>query len=194
MPELIKGVTAAFGGITVEAFDAAVREFFAAARHPTLGVPYTEVAFRPDARADRRCSRPTTSAVYICSAGGRDFVRAVSEQVYGIPRERVIGSATTLEYRDGDLYRTTGSSSRSTTAPASRSTSGPAPGASPCSPAATPTATSPMLETARFALLIHHDDAEREFAYDVGAEQALAAAGARDWTVVSMKKDFTTVF
>ena len=57
-----------------------------------------------------------------------------------------------------------------------------------------PTVTSPMLESARFALLLHHDDAEREFAYDEGAEQALAAAAARGWTVVSMKEDFATVF
>ncbi len=51
-----------------------------------------------------------------------------------------------------------------------------------------------MLETARFALLVHHDDAEREFAYDEGAEKALAAAKANGWTVVSMKEDFRTVF
>jgi len=52
----------------------------------------------------------------------------------------------------------------------------------------------PMLETARFALLVHHDDSEREFAYDAGAEKALAAAKARGWTVVSMKEDFAKVF
>ena len=51
-----------------------------------------------------------------------------------------------------------------------------------------------MLETARFALLVHHDDAERESAYDQGAEQALAAAAAGGWTVVSVKEDFRTVF
>ncbi len=51
-----------------------------------------------------------------------------------------------------------------------------------------------MLSSARFGLLIHHDDAEREFAYDAGAERALAEAKARGWTVVSMKDDFATVF
>ena len=51
-----------------------------------------------------------------------------------------------------------------------------------------------MLESARFALLVHHDDAKREFAYDEGAEKALAAAKARGWTMVSMKEDFGTVF
>ena len=51
-----------------------------------------------------------------------------------------------------------------------------------------------MLESARFALLVRHDDAERESAYDSGAESALAAAAAHGWTVVSMKRDFATMF
>ncbi len=51
----------------------------------------------------------------------------------------------------------------------------------------------PMLETARFSLLIRHDDANREFAYDTGAEKALAEAGERGWTVVSMHDDFKAV-
>lgn len=53
---------------------------------------------------------------------------------------------------------------------------------------------SAMLETAQFALLIRHDDADREFAYDAGAEHALAEAAQRDWTVVSMRDDFKEVF
>jgi hypothetical protein len=51
-----------------------------------------------------------------------------------------------------------------------------------------------MLETARLALLVHRDDDEREFAYDVGAEKALAAANDHGWTIVSTKQDFATVF
>ena len=47
VPELIKAVTEAYDGITVEAFAPAVREFFDTARHPVLGVPYTKIAFRP---------------------------------------------------------------------------------------------------------------------------------------------------
>jgi hypothetical protein len=51
-----------------------------------------------------------------------------------------------------------------------------------------------MLETAHLSILIRHDDARREFAYDEGAEQALAAADEHGWNVVSMKDVFTTVF
>ena len=107
VPELLKGVTEASGGITVEAFEAAARDFFESARHPTLGVPYTEVTYRP-MRELIALLAAHDFQVYVCSAGGRDFVRPVSEQLYGIPRDRVIGSATTLEYRDGDLYRAAG--------------------------------------------------------------------------------------
>jgi hypothetical protein len=52
----------------------------------------------------------------------------------------------------------------------------------------------PMLKTARFSILIHHDDADREFAYDTGSEKALAEAKERGWTVVSMQNDFKVVF
>ncbi len=51
-----------------------------------------------------------------------------------------------------------------------------------------------MLESARFGLLIRHDDASREFAYDAGAEKALAEAHERGWTVVSMRDDFKVVY
>jgi len=52
----------------------------------------------------------------------------------------------------------------------------------------------PMLTTARFSILIHHDDASREFSYDTGAEKALTSAREYGWTVVSMRNDFATVF
>ena len=77
---------------------------------------------------------------------------------------------------------------------ASQSISGCAPDARRCLPRATPTVTSEMLETAQFGLLVHHDDPDREFAYDTGATHALAEAGPRGWTVVSMKSDWQTVF
>ena len=51
-----------------------------------------------------------------------------------------------------------------------------------------------MLETARFGLLVRHDDAEREYAYNTGAEKALAEAKDRGWTVVSIKDDINEVF
>jgi phosphoglycolate phosphatase-like HAD superfamily hydrolase len=107
VPDLIRGVTEAYEGITVGEFDAAVRAFFGSARRPALGVPYTGIAYRP-MRELIEFLEASAFGVYICSAGGRDFVRVVSQQMYGIGRERVIGSGTTLEYRRGAVRRTRG--------------------------------------------------------------------------------------
>jgi phosphoserine phosphatase len=193
IPELLKGVTAAYEGITVEAFEAAAHDFFESARHPTLGVPYTEVTYRP-MRELIALLAAHDFRVYVCSAGGRDFVRPVSEQLYGIPRARVIGSATTLEYRDGDLYRAAGVEQPIDDGPGKPVHIWTRTGRKPLLAGGNADGDVAMLETARFALLVHHDDAEREFAYDKGAEKALAAAAARGWTVASMREDFRTVF
>jgi len=193
VPELVKGVTEAFGGITTEAFDAAAREFFTTATHPTLGMPYTETAYRP-MRDLIGLLEANDFKVYICSGGGRDFVRAVSEQVYGLPPERVIGSATKIEYRDGDLYRASGVEQPIDDGPGKPVHIWTRTGRKPLLAGGNADGDVAMLETARFALLVHHDDAEREFAYDEGAERALAAANAHGWTVISMKEDFKTVF
>ena len=193
VPEMLKGVTEAYDGITVGAFEAAVSEFFESARHPTLGVPYTEVTYRPMCELIALLAAHDFQ-VYVCSAGGRDFVRPVSEQLYGIPRDRVIGSATTLEYREGDLYRTAGVEQPIDDGPGKPVHIWTRTGRKPLLAGGNADGDVAMLETARFALLVHHDDAEREFAYDEGAEKALAAAKARGWTVVSVKEDFRTVF
>jgi phosphoserine phosphatase len=193
VPELVASVTEAYEGITTEAFDAAAREFFASATHPTLGVPYTRLAYRPMLELIDLLGA-SDFAVYICSAGGRDFVRAVCEEVYGLSRDRVIGSATTLEYRDGDLYRTAGLEQPVDDGPGKVVHIWARTGRKPLLAGGNADGDVAMLETARFALLVHHDDAEREFAYDAGAEKALAAAKAQGWTVVSVKEDFKTVF
>ena len=193
VPELVKGVTEAFGGITTEAFEAAAREFFASAVHPTLGVPYTQTTYRPMVELVRMLEA-NEFTVYICSGGGRDFVRAVSEEIYGVPRHQVIGSATTIEYRDGDLYRTAGVEQPIDDGPGKPVHIWTRTGRKPLLAAGNSDGDIAMLETARFGLLLHHDDSGREFDYDEGAEKALAAAKVRGWTVVSMKEDFKTVF
>ena len=132
--------------------------------------------------------------VYVCSGGGRDFVRVVSDELYGLPRDRVIGSSTTIEYRDGDLYRAAGVEQPIDDGPGKPVHIWARTGRKPLFAAGNSDGDVAMLETARFGLLVHHDDADREFAYDEGAEKALAAAKDRQWTVVSMKADFKTVF
>jgi len=193
VPDVLKGVGEAYEGFTVEAFEQAVLEFFETTTHPTLGLPYTEVGYRPMRELLALLDRYDFTT-YICSGGGRDFMRPVSEQMYGIPRERVIGSASVIEYRDGELYHTGGMEQ-----PIDDGTGKPEhiwmrTGRRPLLAAGNADGDVPMLESARLGILIDHDDDEREFAYDTGAEKALAEARERGWTVVSMKDDFRTVF
>jgi hypothetical protein len=114
--------------------------------------------------------------------------------MYGIPRERVIGSASTLEYREGEVFRTKGIEQPVDDGPGKPVHIWARTGRKPLLAGGNADGDAAMLESARFALLIRHDDAEREFAYDSGAEHALAEAAERGWTVVSMKSDFATIF
>ena len=75
VPDLIRGVTEAYEGITAGEFETAVRRFFGSARHPALSVPYTAIAYRPMGELIQFLEA-SGFGVYLCSAGGRDFVRA----------------------------------------------------------------------------------------------------------------------
>jgi hypothetical protein len=114
--------------------------------------------------------------------------------MYGIPRQQVIGSGTTLEYRDGEVYRTRGVEEPIDDGPGKPVHIWTRTGYRPLLAAGNADGDAAMLETAGLALLIRHDDGRREFAYDAGAERALAAAAERDWLVVSMKDDFAEMF
>jgi phosphoglycolate phosphatase-like HAD superfamily hydrolase len=193
LPEVIEGVTRAYDGITVGAFDAEVRHFFDTQRHPALGVPYQQTAFRP-MRELVALLQASEFAVYVCSGGGRDFVRVVSAEMYGIPRQQVIGSGTTLEFRDGEVYRTRGVEEPIDDGPGKPVHIWTRTGYAPLLAAGNADGDAAMLAQARLAVLVRHDDARREFAYDAGAEQALAAAAEQDWLVVSMQDDFAEMF
>jgi hypothetical protein len=106
----------------------------------------------------------------------------------------VIGSATAVQYRDGELYQT-----KDVEQPIDDGTGKPEhiwmrTGRKPLLAAGNADGDVQMLETACFSILIRHDDAEREFAYDDGAERARAEAAKHGWTVVSMKYCFATMF
>src|SRR3954468_15424053 len=85
VPELIRGVTEAYDGITTDAFETEVRGFFASVQHPTLGRRYDAIGYRP-MRELLQLLVAHDFTVYICSAGGRDFVRVVAQDMYGVPR------------------------------------------------------------------------------------------------------------
>jgi phosphoglycolate phosphatase-like HAD superfamily hydrolase len=193
VPDLVRGISEAFAGLTTEAFEAAVLEFFDQARHPTLDVPYTDVAYAP-MRELLALLEANDFRVFICSAGGRDFVRAVCEQIYGIPRERVIGSSAPVELQAGELVRMPGVEQPIDDGPGKPVHIWAHTGRKPLLAGGNADGDVEMLASATFSLLIHHDDSQREFSYDEGAEHALTEAEAHGWTVASMKSDFSTIF
>ena len=199
---LAGGILTAFAGITIEDFEAASDAFLRGERHPTLDRAYLECAYLPMIELLEYLEANGFSN-YIASGGGRDFMRPVSSELYGIPRERVIGSATALEYvSDGNGGTITHKPE------ADYLDDGPQKpiriwsrtGRRPLLAFGNSNGDIEMLEFSRQAgrpslpLLLLHDDAEREFDYVKGSERALARAAEDGWTVVSVKDDWTTVF
>jgi hypothetical protein len=121
-------------------------------------------------------------------------VVAAHDGIYGVPRESVIGSSAVLEWSEDRVPRT-----RALAQPLDDGPGKPVHiydrlGLPPALAAGNADGDIQMLELAQLGILLHHDDAEREYAYDAGAEKALEAAVAAGWVVVSMKDDFATVF
>jgi|SRR5829696_2111295 len=137
---IMGGVASAFGGMAVDEYAAEVSAFFAEAQHPTLGRPYVTCAYQPMIEL-LRYLEANGFATYIASGGDRDFMRAISQSVYGIPPERVIGSSTGCNTAMTRASSTRPASTSSTTGRRSRCGSGAAPGGGRRSPAATRTAT-----------------------------------------------------
>ncbi|HKP11622.1 MAG TPA: HAD family hydrolase, partial [Blastocatellia bacterium] len=87
------------GGMTVDEFSAVVQDFLKTARHPKFKVPFTDVAYRPMLEL-LALLRANDFKIYIVTNYGADFVRELSESVYGIPRDRVIGTTPEYEFRE----------------------------------------------------------------------------------------------
>ena len=193
IPELLQGVAAAFTGTTPEQFEDTVQRFFTDVRHPRFDVPYARVAYQPmrellDLLAGHQFR------VFITSGGGRDFMRVISEPVYGVPRERVIGTAPDYEYRDGQLYRLPNLLGGVDDGPGKPVHIYHQIGRRAVFAGGNSDGDVEMLRSARFALLVRHDDADREYSYDANAQRALAVAADESWTVVSVRDDWVTVF
>jgi phosphoserine phosphatase len=202
LPVLAAGVLQAFGGITVEDFEAQADTFLRDTRHPTLGRGYLACAYTPMVELLGFLAAKGF-ANYIASGGGRDFMRPISQEVYGIPRDRVIGSSIALAWEPDGL------GGRIMRKPeVDVLDDGPAKpvriwsrvGRRPILAAGNSNGDLPMLAFAEqpgrpgLRLLLLHDDPEREFDYVAGAEQALQQARGNGWTVVSIRNDWATVF
>ena len=199
---LAGGILAAYDGISVEDFERQSSAFLSSAQHPTLHRRYTETVYRPMTELlDLLASHGFAN--YIASGGGRDFMRPVTQELFGIPRERVIGSAAALAYTGDDRGGTI-----THLAQLDYLDDGPQKpiriwsrtGRRPLLAAGNSNGDIPMLDFTRhddkpfLRLLVLHDDPEREFAYTDGAEQALERADEQGWTVVSVRSDWSRVF
>jgi phosphoserine phosphatase len=202
--QIIGLVMAAHAGTGQEEFIGTVRDWMAQARHPRFNAPYTALIYRPMLEL-MDFLRANGFKVFIVTGGGIDFVRAFSEGTYGVPRENVIGSSLEYEYgADGRLTRLAkpGKLDDAEGKPESIALHI---GRRPIFVAGNSDGDLAMMRYAAtgggpyLSLLVHHDDADREYAYDsdsrVGRlQEALDEAVARGWPVVSMRRDWGQIF
>jgi hypothetical protein len=193
MKPLMGAILMAHHQITVEEHAGRINAFFGEAKHPTLGRPYTSCGYAPMVEL-MRYLEANDFTNYIVSGGGRDFMRPVTGPLYGVPPERVVGSSVGLVYRDGNLY-TTDQPEFLDDGPIKPARLWSRIGRRPIFAAGNSNGDIEMLEFTRgMRLLVLHDDADREFDYTAGAEKALEQATRDDWTVVSVRNDWATVF
>jgi phosphoserine phosphatase len=190
---LLKAFTRSWAGTTPGEFDAQVREWLQTVRQPKLGVPYIELVYKPMLELfDLLKAREFR--VFVTSGGGRDFMRVFAEETWGIYKENVIGTAAEYTYADGKIVRAERALGGLDIGPGKPEHIFAQTGRLPVFACGNADVDIEMLEAARFALLVNHDDADREFGYINGAEKSLAKAKELGWTVVSMKNDWKTVF
>ncbi|MFC7336469.1 HAD family hydrolase [Haloferula chungangensis] len=204
---ILEIVAASHAGMSTDEFEKLVTAWLATAKHPKTGKPFTEMIFQPMLEL-LEYLRENDFKTFIVSGGGIEFMRPWTEKVYGIPPEQVVGSSikTKFEMKDGKpllmrlpevdfiddkVGKPVGINSHI--------------GRRPIFAAGNSDGDRQMLEYtqggdgARFMLLVHHDDAEREYSYGADSKigtfsDDLAAEAKKSmWTVVSMKDDWKIV-
>jgi phosphoserine phosphatase len=199
---LLAGILQAFAGMDVEDYQDAAHRFLHESRHPTLDRGFPQCGYRPMIELLQYLEANGFTS-YIASGGDRDFMRPITEALYGIPSERVIGSSNGLRFTPDEH-----GGSVVYLAEPDVFDDGPVKpvriwsrvGRRHILAAGNSNGDIPMLIFAGrpsrpgLRLLVLHDDPEREFDYVAGAERALEQARAQGWTVVSIKRDWATVF
>lgn len=204
---LLQVLAATHTGMTTDEFKQSVTDWLASARHPTTGQRYDAMIYQPmlELLSYLRESGYTT---YIVSGGGIDFIRVFSESVYGIPPEQVVGSSVKAEFELSE----TGADTRKIPELFFYDDKEGKPvainhhiGRRPVIAGGNSDGDHQMLQYATrgggpgLAIIVHHTDADREWAYDRGSrigglDKALDEAEASGWVVVDMKTDWRTVF
>jgi len=203
---LIELILATHAGMTTDEFNDIVQHWFATAKHPKYGRPYTECGYQPMIEL-LAYLRANDFKTFIVSGGGIEFMRPIAEKMYGIPPEQVIGSygPTKLEMRDGKpvLLREAelGFFDDGPFKPVAIQRSI---GRRPIAAFGNSDGDLQMLKWtaagagARFVMIVRHTDEVREVAYDKSPlgtlEKALVEAKDKGWTVANMKDDWKTIF
>ena len=205
---ILEIIVATHAGMTTAEFEKIVADWIATAKHPKFKRPYTECIYQPMVEL-LAYLRANGFKTFIVSGGGIEFMRPWTEKVYGIPPEQVVGSSikTKYEMRDGKpvLMRLPEMNFIDDKAGKPVGINSHI-GRRPIAAFGNSDGDQQMLEWtqagsgARLMMLVHHDDAAREFAY--GAESkigtfsdALMVEAKKDgWTVISMKDDWKTIF
>jgi phosphoserine phosphatase len=199
---LLGGILTLSEGKAVEEVEVEARRFIENERHPTLGLPYRDCIYQPMLEL-LQYLEANGFVNYIVSGGGRDFMRGFAHDLYGIPRERIIGSTVAYRYVEGDA-----GGAIEQRAELDIIDDGPGKpvqiwnliGRRPILAAGNSNGDLPMLAFAggpslpALRLLVVHDDADREFDYVSGAEKVLSAAQVHGWTPVSIKSEWRRVF
>ncbi|MBF9198269.1 HAD family hydrolase [Microvirga terrestris] len=201
-------VTITHTGMTTAEFTKAVKDWLATARHPTKKRPYTDLVYQPQIEL-LRYLRSNGFKTFIVSGGGVEFMRAFAERAYGIPPEQVVGSSAMTKFEIG----ADGKPVLLKEPEVEFVDDGPGKpvginrfiGRRPILAFGNSDGDLQMLQWtaagdgARFMGIVHHTDAEREWAYDrqshIGRlDMAWDEAQAKGWTVVDMKRDWRIIF
>lgn len=174
-------------------FDAEALRYLEGTKSEKFDKPYTELVYKPMLELFDLL-RANEFRVFVCSGGGRDFMRVIAESAWGINKEDVIGTAPQYEYKDGELRRTDKVLGGIALGPGKPEHIFATAGRLPAFAGGNADVDIEMLESAKFSILVVHDDDEREFAYTAGAEKSVAAAESQGWTLVSVKNDWKVVF
>lgn len=211
LPAIALALAGLFEGLSPEEFTARCRAFFRSGRNEALDRPYASCTYAPMLELVAELRR-LDFTVAIVTGGGTEFVRAISPELYAVAPELVVGTLVSYEYGrvDGDgapfLRRTAGISGGANEGDVKVSNIQTQLGRRPILAAGNSAGDREMLEWAAagpgptLALLVDHDDAEREFAYESVAgsfetTDSITDIGASlGWTVVSMARDWETVF
>ncbi|MFL9583802.1 HAD family hydrolase [Stenotrophomonas sp. AB1(2024)] len=202
LKEMAAGLLSAYAEDDVEVFASKAEQFLRSAQNPVLKRPYLKTAYAP-MRELLHYLEANRFTNYIVSGGGRDFMRPITAELYGVPPERVVGTTVALQYREeggvGKLVHTSklevfDDGPNKVARIWSRI------GARPIFAAGNSNGDIQMLqfatqgEGASLALLVTHDDDKRDIAYTSGAQKSVALAAERGWPLVSVREDWARVF